>query len=177
METFFPKCRPSLEETSRTTPTKARNNAKKNNSRDNNNNTTTTSSAVPFSDALLLCAVRLFFSKAAFVLHQRATTPSRSIFSLASTFRRTLNERHKIAQHNASRLLSEERRKRLSLSLCACVPSRTTTGRGGVFVGEKFFRRFKKKLFRRKGKRTMKERNSSRVVCSNENVILRRSPD
>jgi len=53
METFFPKCRPSLEETSRTTtPTKARNNAKKNNSHDNNNNTTTTSRQVLF---LMLC--------------------------------------------------------------------------------------------------------------------------
>ena len=58
-----------------------------------------------------------------FVLHQRATTPSRSIFSLVlSTFRRTLHERHKIVQHNASRLLSEERHKRLSLSVCVpCV--------------------------------------------------------
>ena len=53
METFSPKCRPSLEETSRTTtPTKARNNAKKNNSRDNNNNTTTTSRQFLF---LMLC--------------------------------------------------------------------------------------------------------------------------
>ena len=53
METFSPKCRPSLEGTSRTTtPTKARNNAKKNNSHDNNNNTTTTSRQFLF---LMLC--------------------------------------------------------------------------------------------------------------------------
>ena len=35
---------------------------------------------------------------------------------------------------------------------------------------------FKKKLFRRKGKRTIKERNSSRVTCSNENVNAKKKP-
>ena len=64
---------------------------------------------------------------------------------------------------------------RLSLSLSLCVPSRTTTGSTGVFVGEKFFC-FKKKLFRRKGKRTIKERNASRVVCSNEMNVNTKKP-
>jgi len=99
---------------------KARNNAKKNNSHDNNNNTTTTSSAVPFSDALLLCAVRLFFSKAAFVLHQRATTLLRVVFlvsrvDLSEDIERTTQN---CTTHNSSRLFSEERHKRLSLSVC-----------------------------------------------------------
>lgn len=35
---------------------------------------------------------------------------------------------------------------------------------------------FKKKLFRRQGKRTIKERNSSRVTCSNENVNAKKKP-
>lgn len=35
---------------------------------------------------------------------------------------------------------------------------------------------FKKKLFRRKGKRTIKERNASRVTCSNENVNAKKKP-
>ena len=71
---------------------------------------------------LLLCAVRLFFSKAAFVLHQRATTtPSSGIFSLACrpfgghwTNDTKLNNTQLI-------LFSEERHKRLSLSLSVCV--------------------------------------------------------
>ena len=169
METFFPKCRPLLEETSRTTPTKARNNAK-NNSHDNNN-TTTTSSAVPFSDTLLLCAVRLFFSKA-FVLHQRVVLLLRVVFLVS---RRPFGGHctNDTKLHNTTHLVCFQKND-ANVSLSLCVPSRTT-GRGGVFVGEKFFR-FKKKLFRRKGKRTIKERNASRVTCSNENVNAKKKP-
>ena len=148
---------------------KARNNAKKNNSHDNNNNTTTTSSAVPFSDALLLCAVRLFFSKAAFVLHQRATTLLRVVFlvsrvDLSEDIERTTQNCTTQRISNSSsfivkrlKVCFQKNDTNVSLSLCS-------------------FFCFKKKLFRRKGKRTIKERNASRVTCSNENVNAKKKP-
>ena len=112
-----------LEETSRTTtPTKARNNAKKNNSRDNNNNNTTTTSRqfLFLIYSAFVCRSFVLLQSSLCCLHQRAT-PSRSIFSLVSTFRRTLNERHKIAQHTTHQsAFRRTTQTSLSLSLCVC---------------------------------------------------------
>ena len=106
-----------------------------------------------------------------FVLHQRATTPSRSIFSLVlSTFRRTLHERHKIAQHTTHLVCFQKNDTNVSL-LCVFL----------VFLSAKSSSvRFKKTLFRRKGKRTIKE-NETLLEPSRVQTrwmwMRRRSPD
>lgn len=122
-----------------------------------------------FSDALLLCAVRLFFSKAAFVLHQRATTLLRVVFLVSRVDlsedieRTTQNCTTQLISNSSSFIVKrlkvcfQKNDKNVSLSLCS-------------------FFCFKKKLFRRQGKRTIKERNSSRVTCSNENVNAKKKP-
>ena len=131
METFFPKCRPLLEETSRTTPTKARNNAKKNNSHDNNN--TTTSRQFLF---LILCfCVPFVCSSPKPLFYTRALLLLRVVFLVSRVD--LLEEIERTTQncttHNASSAF--RRTTQTSLSLCVCVPSRTTTGSTGVFVG------------------------------------------
>ena len=171
METFFPKCRPSLlEETSRTTtPTKARNNAKKNNSRDNNNNTTTTSSTVPFSDILCFCVPFVCSSPKQPLFYTRALLLLRVVFlvsrvDLSEDIERTTQNCTTQRISNSSsfivkrlKVCFQKNDTNVSLSLCS-------------------FFCFKKKLFRRKGKRTIKERNASRVTCSNENVNAKKKP-
>jgi len=120
METFSPKCRPSLEETSRTTtPTKARNNAKKNNSHDNNNNTTTTSRQFLFL-MLCFCVPFVCSSPKQPLFYTRALLLLRVVFlvsrvDLSEDIERTTQN---CTTHNSSRLFSEERHKRLSLSVC-----------------------------------------------------------
>ena len=123
METFFPKCRPLCwrKRHERHQQQKARNNAKKNNSRDNNNNTTTTtSSAVPFSDILCFCVPFVRSSPKQPLFYTRALLLLRVVFlvsrvDLSEDIERTTQN---CTTHNASHLLSEERHKRLSLSLC-----------------------------------------------------------
>lgn len=169
METFSPKCRPSLEETSRTTtPTKARNNAKKNNSRDNNNNTTTTSRQFLFL-MLCFCVPFVCSSPKQPLFYTRALLLLRVVFlvsrvDLSEDIERTTQNCTTQRISNSSsfivkrlKVCFQKNDTNVSLSLCS-------------------FFCFKKKLFRRKGKRTIKERNASRVTCSNENVNAKKKP-
>ena len=122
METFFPnKCLTFLlEETSRTTPTKARNNAKKNNSRDDTTNTTTTSSAGPFSDALLLCVCRsCVLLQSPFLFYTRERLRLRGVFwvSLCRPFGGRCTNDTKL--HNTTHLVCFQKNDtNVSLSLC-----------------------------------------------------------
>ena len=122
METFFPKCRPLF--------WRKRHEQRHQQKHETTRRRTThviiiitlllPHRAVPFSDALLLCAVRLFFSKAAFVLHQRATTLLRVVFlvsrvDLSEDIERTTQN---CTTHNS--FCFQKNDTNVSLSLCVC---------------------------------------------------------